>query len=48
MTDRPTFEQTYPRYEFSNLVRLGLLVAGWLGGPRRARGDGRGTATATA
>jgi len=25
-----TFEDTYPRYEFSELVRLGLAGGGWL------------------
>jgi hypothetical protein len=32
MDDRPTFEQTYPKYEFSELVRLGLALAAWLRG----------------
>ena len=31
-----TFEETYPRNEFSELVRLSLLLAGWLGRRRRA------------
>jgi len=26
----PTFEETYPRYEFAELVRLGLALAQWL------------------
>lgn len=26
MNDRPTFEQTYPRYEFAELVRLGIAI----------------------
>jgi hypothetical protein len=24
----PTFEETYPRYEFSELVRLAILIGG--------------------
>jgi len=27
-----SFEETYPRYEFSALVALSLGIAGWLGG----------------
>ena len=30
MNDHPTFEQTYPRHEFSELVRLGLAIGGIL------------------
>jgi hypothetical protein len=30
MNDRPTFEETYPKHEFSELVRLGLVVARWI------------------
>lgn len=30
MNDRPTFEETYPRYEFSELVRLGMAIGGML------------------
>jgi hypothetical protein len=26
MSDHPTFEDTYPRYEFSELVRLGIMA----------------------
>jgi hypothetical protein len=26
----PTFEETYPRYEFAEMVRIGLVVAEWL------------------
>jgi len=26
MTDRPTFDETYPRYEFAELVRLGIAI----------------------
>ena len=29
MNDHPTFEETYPKYEFSELVRLGLAMAAW-------------------
>jgi hypothetical protein len=29
--DRPaTFEETYPRYEFAEMVRIGLVLAEWL------------------
>jgi len=31
----PTFEETYPRYEFAELVRLALAFAGWLVKGRR-------------
>lgn len=30
MADHPTFEETYPRHEFSALVRLGMAIGGWL------------------
>jgi hypothetical protein len=30
MDARPTFEETYPKHEFSELVRLGLAMAAWL------------------
>jgi hypothetical protein len=26
----PTFEETYPRYEFAEMVRIGLTLAEWL------------------
>jgi hypothetical protein len=26
MRDHPTFEETYPRYEFSELVRIGIAI----------------------
>lgn len=26
MNDHPTFEETYPRYEFAELVRLGIAI----------------------
>ena len=35
MDDPPTFEKTYPKYEFSELVRMGIALAAWLGGLRR-------------
>jgi hypothetical protein len=25
-----TFEETYPRYEFAEMVRIGLVLAEWL------------------
>jgi hypothetical protein len=31
----PTFEETYPRYEFSELVRIGILIGVWVSGLRR-------------
>jgi hypothetical protein len=33
----PTFEETYPCYEFSELVRLSMALGAWLAGGRRAR-----------
>ena len=27
MDDRPTFEETYPKYEFSELVRVGIAIS---------------------
>ena len=35
MDDPPTFEKTYPKYEFSELVRLAIALAGLIGGVRR-------------
>jgi hypothetical protein len=32
--ERPTFEETYPRYEFAPLVTIALAVGGWLAGQR--------------
>jgi hypothetical protein len=26
----PSFEETYPRYEFAEMVRLGLVLADWV------------------
>ena len=30
MTDHPTFEETYSRHEFSELVRLGMTIGRWI------------------
>ena len=44
----PTFEETYPRYDFAELVRLTVAFAGWLVKgrrrleTRRQRGGSRG------
>jgi hypothetical protein len=32
---RPNFEETYPRYEFSELVRLGIAIGRWMLGMLR-------------
>ena len=41
MNDHPTFEETYPKYEFSELVRLGLAMTAWiLRMVRRAQASG--------
>ncbi len=32
MDDRPTFEETYLRYEFSELVRAGIAIGEWIHG----------------
>jgi hypothetical protein len=33
---RPTFEETWPRYEFAEMVRIGLLIGDWIARlPRR-------------
>jgi hypothetical protein len=32
--ERPTFEETYPRYEFAPLVTIALALGGWLAGQR--------------
>jgi hypothetical protein len=34
---RPTFEETYPRYEFAEMVRIGLLIGDWIARLRRRR-----------
>jgi len=31
----PTFEETFPRYEFAGLVRLCMLIGARIGGLRR-------------
>ena len=33
--DPPTFEKTYPKYEFSELVRLAIALGAWIAGMRR-------------
>jgi hypothetical protein len=33
--DRPTFEETYPRYPFAPLVEMGLALGAWLHRQRR-------------
>jgi hypothetical protein len=30
MDDRPTFEETYLRYEFPELVRAGIAIGTWI------------------
>jgi hypothetical protein len=30
MSEQPTFEETYPKYEFSGLVHLGMLAGRWI------------------
>jgi hypothetical protein len=37
----PIFEETYPRYEFAELVRLALAAAAWATGLRRRVGRRR-------
>ena len=32
MDDRPTFEDTYPKYPFAPLVRLALVAGTWIRG----------------
>ncbi|MGI9414256.1 MAG: hypothetical protein ACR2PM_11340 [Hyphomicrobiales bacterium] len=34
--DPDSFENTFPRYPFSELVRLALMLAGWIGRRRAA------------
>jgi len=42
----PTFEETFPRYEFADLVRLCILIGAWLGGFRfRRNGESRARVT---
>jgi hypothetical protein len=33
--DPPTFEKTYPKYEFSELVRMAIALGAWISGIRR-------------
>lgn len=35
MDDPPEFEKTYPKYEFSELVRLAIALGAWIAGLRR-------------
>jgi hypothetical protein len=35
MDDPPTFEKTYPKYEFSELVRMAIAAGAWISGIRR-------------
>jgi hypothetical protein len=30
MNDHPTFEETYPKYPFSELVRIGIGAGTWI------------------
>ncbi len=39
--DRETFEETYPRYPFAELVRLGILLGRWLAKLRLIHGERR-------
>jgi hypothetical protein len=34
MDDPPTFEKTYPKYEFSDLVRMAIAAGAWISGIR--------------
>ena len=35
MDDPPIFEKTYPKYEFSVLVRMAIAAGAWISGIRR-------------
>lgn len=35
--DRPTFEDSYPMYDFAPLVAIALALGGWIAGLQRAR-----------
>jgi hypothetical protein len=35
MDGPPTFEKTYPKYEFSELVRMAIGLGAWITGIRR-------------
>ena len=39
--DQETFEETYPRYPFAELVRLGILLGRWLARARLVLGARR-------
>lgn len=44
--DQETFEQTFPRYPFAELVRLGIVFAKWLAKALKVHGEHRrGVAT---
>ena len=36
-----TFEETWPRYEFAELVRIGLAIGEWLANMRERRAERR-------
>lgn len=42
--ERATFEQTYPKYSFAELVRLAIGFGGWLAGRLRRRPASSGVA----
>jgi hypothetical protein len=42
---RPTFEETWPRYEFAEMVRIGLLIGDWIARLRRPRAVAAPTTT---
>ena len=35
--DRPTFDYSYPMYDFAPLVAIALSLGGWIAGLQRAR-----------
>lgn len=41
MNDHPTFEEIFPKYEFSELVRLGIAIGGILRMRRFAKAPSR-------
>jgi hypothetical protein len=41
MTVGKTFDETYPKYEFSDLVRLSLLIGTWIRRRRHAHDSRR-------
>lgn len=38
--ERPTFEDTYPMYDFAPLVAIILALGGWIAGLQRSRHSG--------